>query len=64
VVLLDRKKDHGHKLKHRRFPLNIRKHTFTVRMAENWHRLSTKVVGSPSPDILRNYLDMVLDSLL
>lgn len=27
----DRKQDNGHKLKHRRFSLNIRKHFFTVR---------------------------------
>jgi len=30
VVSRERVKDNGHKMKHRRFPLNIRKHHFTV----------------------------------
>jgi len=39
VVPSDRNRGHGHKLKHRRFPLNIRKHFSTVRVIEQWHRL-------------------------
>ena len=35
-----------HKPKHRRFPLNIRKHFFTVRVKEHWHRLPREVVVS------------------
>jgi len=38
----------GHKLKHRRFHLNIRKHFFTVRMTELWHRLPMEAAESPS----------------
>lgn len=31
--------DNGHKLKHRKLPLNIKKHFSTLRITEHWHRL-------------------------
>ncbi|KFQ11993.1 hypothetical protein N329_01187, partial [Haliaeetus albicilla] len=49
-----------HKLKHRRFPLNIRKHVFPVRVTEHWHRLPGEVLESPSLEILKSRVDMVL----
>lgn len=39
-------------------PLNIRKHFFTVRVAEHWHRLPREVTESPSLEILKINLDM------
>ena len=48
VVPRDRKRDNGHKLKHRRYPLNIRKHFFIVKVTKHWHRLPREVVGCPS----------------
>ncbi|KAK4828572.1 hypothetical protein QYF61_027662 [Mycteria americana] len=39
VVPSDRTRGNGCRLKHRTFPLNIRKHFFTVRVAEHWHWL-------------------------
>ncbi|KFQ58288.1 hypothetical protein N334_05658, partial [Pelecanus crispus] len=48
------------KLKHRRFLLNIRKCVFNVRVTECWHRLPRKVVESPSLEIFKSHLDMVL----
>ena len=36
-VLSARTRAHGHKLEHRRFPLNTRQHFCAVRVAEHWH---------------------------
>ncbi|KFP51113.1 hypothetical protein N323_02243, partial [Cathartes aura] len=53
----------GHKLKHRRFPLNMRKHFVTVRVTEHWHRLPREAVDSPSLEIFKSRLDVVLGQL-
>ena len=60
----DRTRGNRHKLKHWTFPLNIRKHFFTVRVTEHWHRLPREVVESPSLAILKGCLDMVLGNQL
>jgi len=63
VVRSDRRGS-GHKLKHWRFPLNIRKHFFTLRMTEHWHRLPREVVTSPFWEILKSCLGVVLGNWL
>ncbi|KAK4818495.1 LOW QUALITY PROTEIN: hypothetical protein QYF61_014225 [Mycteria americana] len=50
VVTSDRTRGDGHKPKHRRFPLNIRK-LFTLRVTEHWHRLPTEAVESPALEV-------------
>lgn len=58
----------GSRDKERKLGLNSSEHQealFTVRMAEQWHRLPAEAVQSPAVDvILKSQLDMVLGSLL
>jgi len=44
--------------------MNIRKHSFTGRLTEHWHRLLRKVVDSPCLEIFKSHLDMVLGNQL
>jgi len=62
VVPSDRTRGDGHKQKHRRFHLDMRKN-FTLRLTEYWNRLPRGVVESPSLGILKTRLDEVLCSL-
>jgi len=64
VIPSDRTRGNGQKLKYRMLYLNIGKHFFTVRVTEHWHRLPRKVVESPSFEIFKSHLDMVVDHQL
>lgn len=49
----------GHKLKHKKFHLNVRgKNISTVRVSEHWNKLL--VVGSPSLGVLKTCLDKIV----
>jgi len=63
VVPRDRTRSNGHKLKHGMFQLNIRKNVFTLRVTEPWNRLPREVAESPSLEIFKSHLDMVLCNL-
>ena len=64
VEPIKRMRGNGHKLKPRRFWLNMRGHFFTVRVTEHWDRFPREVVESPSLEIFKTLLDAVLHNVL
>jgi len=64
VVLRDRTRGNGHKLKQGKIQLNTRKNFFPLRVMEQWNRLPREVVESPSLEIFKTCLETLLCSLL
>lgn len=48
----------------RRFRLGVRKNIFTKRVAEHWNRLPRETAESPSLEVFKCYMDVMLKDIV
>lgn len=64
VVPRDKTRGSGYKLEHRKLCTNTRKNFFALRGTEHWIKLPRETEDSPSLEVFRTHLDVLLCHLL